>query len=118
MELAHTSAHSVYLKDGMGGACMCSWMELNLHSQSGLMGLRSKPWVEPEARAFHSCFYVTMISCVIASQVGYSQDSRLPAEFELTQHILAMHGATSLHVLSLRVMRWCDGSYLEDQDHW
>lgn len=45
--------------------------------------------------------------------VGYSQDSRLPAEFDLTDYLHA--GTNRLCVL---VLRWCDGSYLEDQDMW
>eukprot|EP00282_Hemiselmis_andersenii_P029467 CAMPEP_0169457148 /NCGR_PEP_ID=MMETSP1042-20121227/16725_1 /TAXON_ID=464988 /ORGANISM="Hemiselmis andersenii, Strain CCMP1180" /LENGTH=259 /DNA_ID=CAMNT_0009569405 /DNA_START=21 /DNA_END=796 /DNA_ORIENTATION=+ len=45
---------------------------------------------------------------------GYSQDSRLDAEFDLTD--LVRGGGT--HTLSLRVYRFCDGSYLEDQDMW
>jgi beta-galactosidase len=46
--------------------------------------------------------------------VGYSQDSRLPAEFDVTQ--FCKPGST--HTMSLRVYRFCDGSYLEDQDMW
>lgn len=45
--------------------------------------------------------------------VGYSQDSRLPAEFDLTD--VLKPGSNRLAVL---VLRWCDGSYLEDQDMW
>ena len=45
--------------------------------------------------------------------LGYSQDSRLPAEFEVT----GLLRQTS-NCLTVQVMRWCDGSYLEDQDHW
>lgn len=45
--------------------------------------------------------------------VGYSQDSRLPAEFDLTAYLHS--GANRLCVM---VLRWCDGSYLEDQDMW
>ena len=45
--------------------------------------------------------------------VGYSQDSRLPAEFDLTDHLRA--GANTLKLV---VLRYCDGSYLEDQDMW
>ena len=44
---------------------------------------------------------------------GYSQDSRLPAEFELTSLVHAGENE-----LSAMVIRWSDGSYLEDQDHW
>jgi beta-galactosidase len=45
--------------------------------------------------------------------VGYSQDSRLAAEFDLSAHLVA--GQNQLTVM---VMRWSDGSYLEDQDMW
>ena len=45
--------------------------------------------------------------------VGYSQDSRLPAEFNLTSFLKA--GENRLAVM---VIRWSDGSYLEDQDMW
>lgn len=45
--------------------------------------------------------------------VGYSQDSRLAAEFELSDFLVA--GDNQLTVM---VMRWSDGSYLEDQDMW
>ncbi len=46
-------------------------------------------------------------------RVGYSQDSRLPAEFDLTPWLQA--GRNRLCVI---VLRWCDGSYMEDQDMW
>ncbi|RTF05205.1 beta-galactosidase, partial [Serratia marcescens] len=45
--------------------------------------------------------------------VGYSQDSRLPAEFDLSPWL--QPGENRLAVM---VLRWCDGSYLEDQDMW
>jgi len=50
---------------------------------------------------------------VNGKQVGYSQDSRLPAEFDITD--VVQPGENSVAV---QVFRWCDGSYLEDQDHW
>lgn len=46
-------------------------------------------------------------------QVGYSEDSRLPAEFDITAAMKP--GENSVAV---KVFRWSDGSYLEDQDHW
>ena len=46
--------------------------------------------------------------------VGYSEDSRLPAEFDLTPH-LNVFGSNTLEV---EVYKHCDGSYLEDQDFW
>ncbi len=45
--------------------------------------------------------------------VGYSQDSRLPSEFDLSKFLVV--GENSLTVM---VIRWSDGSYLEDQDMW
>lgn len=48
--------------------------------------------------------------------VGYSQDSRLPAEFDITE--LVQRGESCRNVLALQVMKWSDGSYLEDQDMW
>lgn len=49
--------------------------------------------------------------------VGYSQDSRLPAEFEITDFCHPCDSEKE-NVLAVQVMRWSDGSYLEDQDHW
>lgn len=45
--------------------------------------------------------------------VGYSEDSRLPAEFDVSGVI---HEGSN--TLAVKVVRWSDGSYLEDQDHW
>lgn len=45
--------------------------------------------------------------------IGYSQDSRLPAEFDLS-HVLT----PGRNRLAVMVLRWSDGSYLEDQDMW
>ena len=45
--------------------------------------------------------------------IGYSQDSRLPAEFDLSSAL--QPGKNRLAVM---VLRWSDGSYLEDQDMW
>ena len=45
--------------------------------------------------------------------VGYSQDSRLPAEFDVTDCVIAGENQ-----LAAMVLRLCDGSYLEDQDMW
>lgn len=45
--------------------------------------------------------------------VGYSEDSKTPAEFNITKYL--KKGTNSLAV---EVYRWSDGSYLEDQDFW
>lgn len=46
--------------------------------------------------------------------VGYSEDSNVSAEFDLTKYLTP--GKENL--IAMQVMRWCDGSYLEDQDFW
>ena len=46
-------------------------------------------------------------------EIGYSQDSRTPAEFDLTEHLVEGE-----NTLALTVYQHCDGSYLEDQDMW
>lgn len=51
---------------------------------------------------------------VNGKEVGYSEDSRLPAEFDLTPY-LKVFGENTLEV---EVYKHCDGSFLEDQDFW
>ena len=46
--------------------------------------------------------------------VGYSEDSKTPAEFDITPYI----NIGSTNKLALEVYRFCDGSYLEAQDFW
>ncbi|MCR6656408.1 MAG: DUF4981 domain-containing protein [Opitutus sp.] len=46
-------------------------------------------------------------------ELGFSKDSRTPATFRLTPHLVAGE-----NLLAVEVFRWCDGSYLEDQDFW
>ena len=50
---------------------------------------------------------------VNGKRVGYSQGSRCPAEFDVTTFV-----RPGTNVLACEVYRWCDGSYLEDQDMW
>lgn len=56
-----------------------------------------------------SAFYLW----VNGQAVGYSQDSKLPAEFDLTQTL-----QPGRNIIALQVMRWSDGTWLEDQDYW
>lgn len=56
-----------------------------------------------------SAFYLW----VNGRKVGYSQGSRTPAEFNITPYLKA-----GRNVMAVEVYRWCDGSYLEDQDFW
>ena len=46
--------------------------------------------------------------------VGYSEDSKVAPEFDITKYIVP--GKENL--IAMQVMRWCDGSWNEDQDFW
>lgn len=50
---------------------------------------------------------------VNGQMVGYHEDSMTPAEFNITKYL-----KSGENVLAVEVHRWCDGSYLEDQDMW
>ncbi|URD84092.1 Beta galactosidase small chain [Musa troglodytarum] len=63
--------------------------------------------------AVDSAFFVWVNGVLI----GYSQDSRLPAEFEITDCCYPCDSSKE-NILAVQVLRWSDGSYLEDQDHW
>lgn len=46
-------------------------------------------------------------------EIGVSKDSRLPAEFDLTNHL-----KKGTNLIVAKVIRWSDATYLEDQDQW
>ena len=82
----------------------CYWREFSL-PQGWLDGQQSRVVFDGVDSAFHLwCNDVW---------IGYSQDSRLPAAFDLSG--VLREGTNTLKVL---VFRYCDGSYLEDQDMW
>lgn len=60
--------------------------------------------------AVRSAMYVW----VNGQRVGYSQDSKNAAEFDITPYL----NINDENDLAVEVYRWCDGSYLEDQDFW
>lgn len=62
-----------------------------------------------EFEAVSSAFYVW----VNGQKVGYSQNSMSPAEFDITSYL-----KEGQNLLAVEVYRWCDGSYIEDQDFW
>ena len=45
--------------------------------------------------------------------VGYSEDSKIAAEFNITKYL-----KPGKNLIAMQIMRWCDGTYLEDQDFW
>ncbi len=59
--------------------------------------------------AVKSAFYLW----INGKQAGYSQGSKTPAEFDIKKYL-----QTGTNQMALKVIRWCDGSYLEDQDFW
>lgn len=56
-----------------------------------------------------SAYYVW----VNGQKVGYSEDSKLPSEFDVTRS-----ATPGKNTVAIQVYRWSDGSYLEDQDFW
>lgn len=70
--------------------------------------IASSDWIL-EFEAVSSAFYVW----VNGNQVGYSQNSMSPAEFDISPYL-----SEGENRLAVEVYRWCDGSYLEDQDFW
>jgi len=50
---------------------------------------------------------------VNGEKVGYSEDSKLPSEFNLTKYV-----KPGINKIAIEVYRWADASYLEDQDFW
>ncbi|MCK5528319.1 MAG: DUF4981 domain-containing protein [Kiritimatiellae bacterium] len=50
---------------------------------------------------------------VNGEQVGFSKGSRTQAEFDITDYLIKGE-----NVLAVMVIRWSDGSFVEDQDHW
>ena len=50
---------------------------------------------------------------VNGKEVGYSEDSKLEARVNITKYV-----KTGENLIALEVFRWCDGTYLEDQDFW
>ena len=59
--------------------------------------------------AVKSAFYLW----VNGKKVGYSQGSKIPAEWDITKYLIEGE-----NVLAIEVYRWSDGSYLECQDFW
>ena len=71
-----------------------SWNDMNITLHFGAVSSAFKVWINGKF-------------------VGYGEDSFLPSEFNITPFL-----ADGENILSVQVIRWSDGSYLEDQDHW
>ncbi|RMH73234.1 MAG: beta-galatosidase, partial [Actinomyces sp.] len=82
-------------------------------------GGRGRPaWRGTRARPRRTILHVGGAESLLAvwcngTFVGTSTDSRLGAEFDLTDHLVAGD-----NLLALMVVRWSAGTWIEDQDHW
>ncbi len=70
-------------------------------------------WVGREVFLHFEGVKSAMYVWVNGREVGYSQGSMTPAEFDITPYL-----KSGENVLAVEVYRWSDGSYLEDQDFW
>ncbi len=70
-------------------------------------------WGDREVFLHFGAVKSAMYLWVNGQQVGYSQGSKLPAEFNVTEYL-----RTGENLLAVEVYRWSDGSYLECQDFW
>jgi beta-galactosidase len=73
----------------------------------------SEDWKDKEKyvvfEGVNACFYLW----INGRFCGYSQGSRVPAEFNLSSFL-----QPGLNRMAVMVLKWCDGTYLEDQDLW
>ena len=68
-------------------------------------------WKGKEIFAHFGAVSSNMYLWVNGQFVGYSEDSKLEAEFNLSRYL-----KPGKNLIAFQVFRWCDGSYLEDQD--
>lgn len=69
---------------------------------------------EGERRILHFSGAESFLELWVNGQyVGFSKGSRLPAEFDITEYLSAEPA-----LIAVRVMQYCDATYLEDQDMW
>lgn len=72
-------------------------------------------WLESGQRVF--AHFGSVTSCITlyvnGKFVGYSEDSKMDAEFDITDFL-----KPGSNLFAFQVLRWCDGTYLEDQDFW
>lgn len=69
-------------------------------------------WKGKDIIAHFGAVSSNMYLWVNGKYVGYSEDSKLEAEFDLTPYLKP----GQKNIIAFQVFRWCDGSYLEDQD--
>ncbi len=72
-----------------------------------------KDWKGKQVIAHFGAVSSNMYLWVNGKYVGYSEDSKVATEFDITKFV-----APGENVIAFQCFRWCDGSYDEDQDFW
>ena len=72
-----------------------------------------KSWIGKQICLFIGSATSNVRVWVNGKMVGYSEDSKLEARFDITKYVKAGE-----NLIALEIFRWCDGTYLEDQDFW
>lgn len=70
-------------------------------------------WKGQQVIAHFGSVTSNMYLWVNGKYVGYSEDSKLAAEFDITKYV-----KPGENLIAFQTFRWCDGSYDEDQDFW
>ncbi|MGH4050853.1 MAG: glycoside hydrolase family 2 TIM barrel-domain containing protein [Clostridium sp.] len=81
----------------------CYYREFNISSE----------WLESEIFIHFKGVETAYYLWINGKEVGYSQDSKLPSEFNITDFI-----KQGKNIISVQVMRFAESTYLEDQDYW
>ncbi|MGN1216113.1 MAG: glycoside hydrolase family 2 TIM barrel-domain containing protein, partial [Candidatus Cryptobacteroides sp.] len=71
------------------------------------------PWIGKQIRLRIGSATSNVQVWVNGRKVGYSEDSKLEATFDISRYV-----RPGENLIALEVHRWCDGTYLEDQDFW
>jgi beta-galactosidase len=70
-------------------------------------------WLERDVRLIFESVDSAFHVWINGREIGYGEDSRLPSEFHVTPFL-----EPGVNLIAVRVLRYCSGSYLEDQDYW
>ncbi len=73
----------------------------------------SKEWIGKTIVLHIGAAKSNLMVYVNGKYIGYGEDGKLPSEFDLSSVLVA-----GKNLIVLKVMRWCDGTYLEGQDYW
>ena len=71
-------------------------------------------WMGKDIVAYFGSATSNMQLWVNGHKVGYGEDGKLAQEYDITRYVTPGKEAT----VALRIHRWCDGTYLEDQDYF